>query len=239
MSAADPYPLHHSAAQGDPPPVGYRPYRQPQASFFKKKKPGWKIGMPYRVLQMTDYLLPDGSFPPTPMPPFRDTLLPYDFLIPGGTDENSPMPRFHVEPGETGILVQASCQPRWLRGMFSRPEMKLNGLTVRQKTRWGRNFIPAPPGLHTLRVYPPPGPPPFPGSISHSTPWPADAMVPVLAGRTTLVYSRASVQGTVNGALGPERRQRLPGIVSYAILSALVWPFWIAMLTLAILEFKR
>ncbi|RDI43250.1 hypothetical protein DFR68_12212 [Nocardia mexicana] len=193
--------------------------------------------MPYRVLQMTDYLQPDWSVPQTPMPPFRDTLLPFNFLIPDGVEENSPMPRFDLEPGETGILVKASCQPRWLRGLFTRPEMKLNGLTVRQQTRWGTTFIPVPPGLHHLRVCPPAGPAPWPMRPGSTPPWPADTMVPVFAGRTTQVYSRASVSGGVNGAIGPDRRQRLPGVVWYSIQSMIFWPLLTAIIVLGALQF--
>ncbi|WP_063040800.1 hypothetical protein [Nocardia pseudovaccinii] len=203
------YPQILAPALGGPatPPIGFRPFGLPP------KAPD------YRVLQPADYVLRDGSLPQTPMPPYRGTLLPFNFILAHGVDENDPMPRFQPEPAETGIALVASCMPRVLAHLFTRPEVVLNGQHLPQKVGWGTTFIPAEPGLHHLRVGPPPWRAPWSRFGSH--PMPADIMVPVTAGHQTRVYSRASMAVSTPGRLGPQPQRWIPGIIGWLLFTSI------------------
>ncbi|MFE1595105.1 hypothetical protein [Nocardia sp. NPDC058705] len=117
--------------------------------------------------------------------------------------------QFRTLPGETGIVVHTWKLPIAF-GIGTK--ITVNGYPI-PNTKWGANFVPGPPGVHTVAV--------------DATQWGMAyggnfARVEVFPGRTTEVHYTAPAQIYMKGAVSAER-QSAPGLVyTYLALAFVV-----------------
>ncbi len=183
---------------------------------------------PHNGIQPQHGFAPPGGAYMTPPP---GTIGPHGFLLKHGTAVD-PVDAYRPEPGETGILVDASYFRWWIAaGAYAsaRPRIFVDGVEV-PDVNWGRTHIPTTPGLHHVEV-----------STSKPKWWYewifqswvrdmgfADTVVPVAAAHCTLVHYRSPGLYVLRGAIGPEP-MRWPGLnwirfswVITAVLAAFV-----------------
>ncbi|MFD3430583.1 hypothetical protein [Nocardia fluminea] len=113
--------------------------------------------------------------------------------------------QFRAVPGETGIVVHTWKLPIAF-GIGTK--VAVNGYPI-PNTKWGANFVPGPPGVHTVAV--------------DATQWGMAyggnfAQVQVFPGHTTEVHYTAPAQIFKKGALGAERQPAPGAVLSYVAM---------------------
>lgn len=179
--------------------------------------------------QQPAYPFPGATVPRpvTPGQPYHGTMLPPDFILPYRHDPETPMPEYVPEPGETGIVVDASFY-RWTFLPYAylacKPRITVNGQRI-PDTSWGANFIPVAPGLHHVRVST------YPSAwakmrLVPGAPWMelgfADAMMPVRDRHLTRTHYQSSLSKIFAGALGPQPREHFPGRRFYLVIQCII-----------------
>jgi hypothetical protein len=144
------------------------------------------------------------------------------------------MPHYQPEPGQTGIVVDASYFPWTFPHVYvlalTGPKILINGQEV-PDTHWGSTHIPVPPGQYHVQLC---------TRRSRTAMWlgiarigrdfgSADAIVPVTAGHSTRTYYRAPVVLTMNGALAPQQ-SKSPGMTWFLI----VWSVVVVLILIAV-----
>ncbi|MEU4345172.1 hypothetical protein AB0H00_28610 [Nocardia sp. NPDC023852] len=157
---------------------------------------------------------PSGEAAASYVTPQPNTVGPHGFLLKYGT-ANDPVDAYHPEPGETGIVIDASYY-RWWMAVYlyatTKPRIFVDGIEV-PDVSWGTTQVPVAPGLHHIEV------------CTGKTRWFfrnfmsgwafdigfADTVVPVTDGRRTPVYYRPPALRMWPGAIGP-KPPRWPGL---------------------------
>lgn len=168
------------AAVGAPPSQPYAPPGGLMRNAFRPHPYGSSASHPHEAA--ASYVTP---------PP--NTMGQHGFLLKHGT-ANDPVDAYRPEPGETGIIVDASYF-RWWMAVYlyatTKPRIFVDGIEV-PDVSWGATHVPAPPGLHHVEVCTGKAHWFFRNFMSG---WSfdigfADTVVPVTDGRRTPVYYR-------------------------------------------------
>ncbi|MEU4320532.1 hypothetical protein ACFV24_31815 [Nocardia fluminea] len=113
--------------------------------------------------------------------------------------------QFRAVPGETGIVVHTWKLPIAF-GIGTK--VAVNGYPI-PNTKWGANFVPGPPGVHTVAV----------DATQWGTAYGGNfAQVQVFPGHTTEVHYTAPAQIFMKGALAAERQPAPGAVLSYVAM---------------------